>query len=271
MQLSIQTTKPSRLTFDNLDLTNQALLKNLDADVTYQGRLYKVRGGTFYDGRTSEEVIRILERCRRNEVLIRVDFGDTETGMSWSEEFDVVGVIGRSMGPLKVPLLIAPDEHGGPHMLDHCVVAITYLESARTAYRHPAYRPKYNWSASQVILNPEADLPGFAFGLYAPLRTSRDITSALIHVASFDSFKSRYTWLIEQLDLISKGQGESDFDLAKAVLPVAQEAPFIENLFEVHAPLTSTGELEHVASFPSHQDAVTWVQDKKKFEPMPKV
>lgn len=268
MQLAIQTTKPSRLTIDNVDLRNKALLKNLDADVTHQGRLYKVRSGTFYDGRTSDDVIRILERCRRNETLVRIDFGDTETGHSWSEEFDVVGHIGRSMGPMKVPLLVGPDEHGGPHMLDHCIVAITYVESGHTAYRHATYRPKYEWTASQVILNPEADLPGFAFGLYAPLKTSRDITSALIHVASFDSFKSRYTWLIEQLDWISKGAGDSDFDLGKAVLPVAQEAPFIENLFEVHAPLTGSGELEHVASFPSHEAAVKWVKDKKQFEPM---
>lgn len=270
MQLSIQNSQPSRLTFDNLDLNNQALIKGLDADVTYQGRLYKVRNGTFYHGQTSEEIIRILERCRRNETLIRLDLGDAQTGESWSEEFDVQGRLGRSMGPMKVPLLICDDECGGPQLLDHCIVAITYVESGRTAYRHPSYRPKYDWRTGHVILNPDSACPGYAFGLYAPLKTSKDISNALVHVASFDSFKSRYSWLIDQLNAIENGgEVDSDFDLAKAVLPIAQDEPYIDNLFQVHAPLTTSGVLEHVASFSSHQAAVQWLADKRKFEPMP--
>lgn len=91
--------------------------------------------GTTYKDATPKAVIDALERARASGERVRLFYGDTETGRSWNEENDVSGHIGRSMGPVKVPLLVAPRAHGGPALLDHCIVAI--LGASGWLYRHP--------------------------------------------------------------------------------------------------------------------------------------
>jgi hypothetical protein len=86
-------------------------------------------------------VIDWLETSRDRRQPIRVFYGDTKTGRSWDEENDVWGVVGRSMGPVKVPLLVHPNAHGAPQMLEHCIVGIVTKGSdgkARFVYRHPS-------------------------------------------------------------------------------------------------------------------------------------
>ncbi|MGO9443465.1 MAG: hypothetical protein ACLPXB_01670 [Thiobacillaceae bacterium] len=38
---------------------------------------------------------------------LRLFFGNRETGQCWLEENDVLGFIGRSMGPMRIPILLA--------------------------------------------------------------------------------------------------------------------------------------------------------------------
>lgn len=95
---------------------------------------------TWFDPATPFEVRRILERYRKSGELLRVFYGDTETGRDWMEENEVRGYVGRSNGIFKVPLMIEPGESGGPAMLDHCIVRMQDGKTGRELYRHPAYK-----------------------------------------------------------------------------------------------------------------------------------
>lgn len=101
---------------------------------------YQVINGTSYDTRTPEEVIRVLESARLNRTRLHISLGETTTGKDWLEEFETHGYVGRSMGPVKVPLLIANRRSlGGGAILDHCIVRIRTAAGGRVLYQHPQY------------------------------------------------------------------------------------------------------------------------------------
>ena len=95
--------------------------------------------GTWFDSATPAKVRRILESYRRSGEVLRVFYGDTKTGRDWMEEFDTIGQVGRSTGPMKVPLLIANGDCGGGCILDHCIVRLMDVETGQEIYRHPSY------------------------------------------------------------------------------------------------------------------------------------
>ena len=95
---------------------------------------------TYFDPGTDAEAAKILESCRSGERRVRLILGDTHSGEPWLEEHDVVGRIGRSLGPLRVPLLIEPGKHGGSAILCACLLAIVDWTSGDFLYRHGAYR-----------------------------------------------------------------------------------------------------------------------------------
>jgi hypothetical protein len=100
---------------------------------------YREVNGTSYDARTPDAVVRALENARLNNWRVRVFYGDAETGRAWPEENDVAGTVGRSTGRVKIPLLIANSRsHGGPGLLDRCVVAIA-TAAGRFIYQHGGF------------------------------------------------------------------------------------------------------------------------------------
>lgn len=102
---------------------------------------YKERNGTYYHYETNEKVINALEYARKNNRRIRIYFGDTESGQSWYEEHDVMGYVKRSLGKIKIPLLIPrKDSHGGIAILDNCIVKIVDTRSKTTLYEHESFR-----------------------------------------------------------------------------------------------------------------------------------
>lgn len=95
---------------------------------------------TYFDPGTAPEAARVLERCRTAGNKVRLVLGDTATGESWLDEYDVVGTIGRSIGTLKVPLLIEEGESGGGAILTACLLCVIDWRNGKPVYRHPAYR-----------------------------------------------------------------------------------------------------------------------------------
>ena len=86
---------------------------------------YQIVNGTHYHVETPSEVVRVLEGVRHDRRRIRLVLGDPKTGQDWNKQHDVTGYVGRSMGPIKVPLLIHNRRSfGGPAILDHCVIGI---------------------------------------------------------------------------------------------------------------------------------------------------
>lgn len=105
---------------------------------------YKIQGGTYYDSRTPDLVIRALEDARIYGYRIHISVGDPDTGQDWHEAYHCEGYIGRSMGPVKSPLLLYNSRTmGGPAILDHCIVKIRRTgKNGRVLYKHPQYKAK---------------------------------------------------------------------------------------------------------------------------------
>ena len=101
---------------------------------------YIIVGGTYYDKRTATGAIGQLEEARRMGLRIRLFYGDTKTGKDWQEKSDVTGRIVRSMGPVKVPILLHNQRStGGGAILDYCIVKIETSAGRRVLYKHPNY------------------------------------------------------------------------------------------------------------------------------------
>jgi hypothetical protein len=103
-------------------------------------KTYKLINGTSFDERTPDEVIRVLENARQNRTRLHISLGDQQTGRDWLEEFETHGYVGRSMGPMKVPLLVSNRRSlGGGAILDHCIVRIRESAGGRVLWQHPSY------------------------------------------------------------------------------------------------------------------------------------
>ena len=97
-------------------------------------KTYKHINGTSYRNETPDEVIRVLESARQNRTRLHISLGETASGRDWLEEFETHGYVGRSMGPVKVPLLVANTRSlGGGAILDigyHAIDMVHFLTNA---------------------------------------------------------------------------------------------------------------------------------------------
>lgn len=101
---------------------------------------YHEVNGTSYDTRTPDEVIRVLENARLSRTRLHISLGDSTTGKDWLEEFETHGYVGRSMGPIKVPLLVPNRKSlGGGAILDHCIVRIRQSAGGQVLWQHSQY------------------------------------------------------------------------------------------------------------------------------------
>lgn len=124
---------------------------------------YKVVNGTAYHINTADSVIRILEYARQNRIRIRLWYGDAKTGRNWMEVYDTIGIIGRSTGTYKIPLLIKNSRSiGGSAILDNCIVKITI--DKKTVYQHPKF-----YTSQMEIREASVELKqkGYFFSVFA--------------------------------------------------------------------------------------------------------
>jgi hypothetical protein len=85
----------------------------------------KIINGTHYKSETPDAVISILEQARTSRWRLRMHYGDRETGRAWGDV--TTGYIGRSTGPVKIPLAIRDSRClGGSGILDHCIIRIEH-------------------------------------------------------------------------------------------------------------------------------------------------
>ena len=95
--------------------------------------------GTYYHSETPIKVRALLTTLMEFRTRVRLYQGNLETGIDWLEENDASGYIGRSMGPLKVPLLLPMKRSsGGGAILDHCIIRM--LIEGREVWRAPNYQ-----------------------------------------------------------------------------------------------------------------------------------
>jgi len=113
---------------------------------------------THFPAGTNYDVQREVERARKDGLLRRIWLGDPETGRALPEENDVLGVIGRSCGPqMRVPILVARGEIGGPQISTDRIVAIQDAEGD-WCYRHPRL-DLGEWSSARLRKPEEPGLP----------------------------------------------------------------------------------------------------------------
>jgi hypothetical protein len=101
---------------------------------------YQVVDGTSYDARTPKDLVLLLEKIRANHQRIRLFYGDPKTGKVWDEAFPERGTLGRSMGSIKIPLLIKTARSwGGEAILDHCIIRVEESTGGKILWQHARF------------------------------------------------------------------------------------------------------------------------------------
>lgn len=133
--------------------------------------LYKEVNGTSYSEDTPDSVINALENARKYGNRIKINYGDSKTGLSWLEENDIMGTVGRSTGNIKIPILLANSRSiGGGAILDSSIIKITL---GRTIlYQHPAFHlPDIQFAPSDM---PEYETMALVNGkIHARFKTKK--------------------------------------------------------------------------------------------------
>ncbi|QEP53324.1 hypothetical protein BS46_gp142 [Acinetobacter phage BS46] len=94
-----------------------------------------------FDVNTNESVQRVITSAYNSKQRVRIVYGNSEDGIDWLEEYDVIGTIGRSTGERKVPLLINNTKSlGGGAILTANILKIVDVKSKRVLYQHEKYQ-----------------------------------------------------------------------------------------------------------------------------------
>ena len=90
-----------------------------------------------YKLKTSDNLVQVLERIRINKIRVKLNLGNTETGVSWNEENDITGRIGLSRGTqARFPILVYNSRSfGGGALMDDCILKITNTTTGAVMYQ----------------------------------------------------------------------------------------------------------------------------------------
>jgi len=97
------------------------------------------RLGTWFKKDTRDAVKKVIDRLIHTGETVRVFYGDSETGKSSMNEFDMIGTVGRSSGVLKVPLLLSQSDGFGDPMQDDRIIRIIRVGDHKNLYKHPGF------------------------------------------------------------------------------------------------------------------------------------
>jgi hypothetical protein len=100
---------------------------------------YKVVNGTYYKKTLPDQIIKVLEECRLNQIRIKLCYGNTKTGRDWQEQYNTCGTIGRSTGICKIPILVHNSRSLGGGAISDSVVRIETTTGKQVLYSHPLY------------------------------------------------------------------------------------------------------------------------------------
>jgi hypothetical protein len=135
---------------------------------------------TWFDPGTPPSVVAHLEYARLHNMRLRLFFGDQETGRCWLEENDVTGYIGRSMGPMRVPILLSSrSSSGGGAILARCVIRLIQTNGRRELWRHQ------NFHLPQLQPRAEQDQPKYRYAVHSDGEC----------IARFTTLQKRARWL----------------------------------------------------------------------------
>jgi len=90
-----------------------------------------------YNAKTSTKVIEVLERCRKNRIRVKLNYGNIQTGKSWNEENDTIGYISMSKGyNARFPILVYNQRSfGGGSLMDDNILKIQESKGKRVLYQ----------------------------------------------------------------------------------------------------------------------------------------
>ncbi len=108
----------------------------IDSCMNGANKMKKVINGYEVNTETPDELVTLLEKLYdgRN-TRITIDYGDTKTGKSWNEVYDITGYIGRSTGNPKLFLLVKNKRSsGGGAILTDCILSIRHSNKKNGGY-----------------------------------------------------------------------------------------------------------------------------------------
>jgi hypothetical protein len=110
---------------------------------------------------TSKKVIEVLERCRKNRIRVKLNYGNIQTGKSWNEEHDTIGYVSMSKGyEARFPILVYNERaYGGGSLMDDNVLKITESKGSRVLYE----AENFQLSTFEIKESTEA---GYTHSLY---------------------------------------------------------------------------------------------------------
>ena len=94
---------------------------------------------TFSD-KTNEKVKQVLTSCYNRKNRIRVVYGDVNTGISWLDDYEVLGYVGKSTGIKPIPLLINNSRStGGGGILTDSILKIIDAKTKQVLFQNDKF------------------------------------------------------------------------------------------------------------------------------------
>jgi hypothetical protein len=133
----------------------------------------------------NEALMSLIIRAWKYKFRIRVFYGDIHTGRSWNEEYDVMGMIGRTTGDIKIPILIHNRRSwGGGALLLSSVIRIDDIEDKRTLWKLP------NFHVEKMTVEKRSVFTDYPF---AVMQTQD--SGAISNIANFKTAEKAQKWV----------------------------------------------------------------------------